>query len=175
MSVYCITSLIKFPVILHKLLYKRVCVLGKQNFWGTVANTVCGLFPWDANIHYFCGSPSCHEIFHTLYSSVYTCSNLDRQCFVMALFRNLHAIDNVLDTQGPISQAVLHMMLDSAVIEWSSLINTTKGVWPDIMRCVGSQDISATVLLFGVCIIIILLISNCIITSDFIVLPPCTV
>ena len=86
MSVYCVTSLIKFPVILHKLLYKRVCALGKQNFCGTVANTVCGLFLWSANFHYFCGSPSCHEIFHTLCSSVYTCSNLDRRRFVMFFF-----------------------------------------------------------------------------------------
>ena len=83
--------------------------LGKQIFCGTVANTVCGLFPWGANFHYFCGSPSCYEIFHTLCSTVYTCSNLDRRCFVMALFRNLCPINS------PISQAVLHVMVDSAV------------------------------------------------------------
>ena len=40
------------------------------------------------------------------------------------------------------------------------------------MRCVRSQDKNATMLLFGVCVIII---SNCIIISDFIVLPPYTI
>jgi len=84
--------------------------LGKQNFCGTVANTVCGLFPWGANFHYFCGSPSCHEIFHTLCSAVYMCSNLDRRCFVMALFRNLRPIDSV-----PFLKLSC-VMLDSAVI-----------------------------------------------------------
>ena len=73
MSVYRVTSLIKFPVIN----YKRVCVLGKQNF--------C-LFLWFT---------SCHKIFHTLCSAVYTCSNLDWRRFVMALFRSLHPIDSV--------------------------------------------------------------------------------
>ena len=36
-------------------------------------------------------------------------------CFFF-FFRNLHPIDNVLDTQCPITKAVLRVMLDSAVI-----------------------------------------------------------
>ena len=46
------------------------------------------------------------------------------------------------------------------------------------MRCVRSQDVSkqnTTMMLFGVCIIINLLISNCIIIFVFIFLPPCTI
>ena len=32
---------------------------------------------------------STHEIFHTLCKAVYMCSNLDRRCFVLALFHYL--------------------------------------------------------------------------------------
>ena len=39
---------------------------------------------------------STHKIFHTLCSAVYTCSNLDRQCFVMALF---HYLGPIVDTE----------------------------------------------------------------------------
>ena len=73
-----------------------------------------GLFSWGANFHYFHGAPkfSTHKIFHTLRSTVCTCSNLDQRRFVMALFRYLHPIDSVLDTQGPLSQAVPPVMAE---------------------------------------------------------------
>ena len=50
---------------------------------------------------------STHEIFPSLCSTVYICSNLDRQRFV-TLFRYLcpMAIDSALDPQHPLSQAV---------------------------------------------------------------------
>ena len=53
---------------------------------------------------------STHKIFHTLCSAAYTWSSLDRQHFVMSLFCYLRHIENVLDTQGPLSQAVLRVM-----------------------------------------------------------------
>ena len=68
------------------------------------------LFPWGANFCYFRGSPRCHEIFHTLCSAAYTWSSLDRQHFVMPLFCYSRHIESVLNTQGPLSQAVLRVM-----------------------------------------------------------------
>ena len=50
--------------------------------------------------------PAATSPFYTLCSSVYMCSNLDRWRFV---FCYLHPIDSVLDTQGPLPQAVSHV------------------------------------------------------------------
>jgi len=77
----------------------------------TVIMPYSGLFPWGANFRYFRGSPGCHKIFHsctkifhTLCSADYTCSNLDWQRFVTALF---HYLQYPWPTESPFSmQAV---------------------------------------------------------------------
>ena len=48
--------------------------------------------------------------FSTHCSAAYTWTSLDRQHFVMPLFCYLRHIESVLNTQGPLSQAVLCVM-----------------------------------------------------------------
>ena len=93
-----------------------MCVLGKQNFCGTVANTICGLFPWGANFHYFVVHPavtkfSTHCVALSTRAQIWTDDVL-----LWLFFKTSVPLTNVLDTKSPISQAVLHVMLDSAVI-----------------------------------------------------------
>ena len=66
-----------------------------------------GLFPWGANFR-FSWFPRVSRNFHPqkfstlLCSAVYTCSNLDRRCFLWLFFATCSA----LGLQGPLSQAV---------------------------------------------------------------------
>ena len=59
------------------------------------------------NFCYFRGSPRCHKIFHPwiFTTFLHACAQIWTGD-VMALFRYLRLIDSVLDTQGPLSQAV---------------------------------------------------------------------
>ena len=72
-----------------------------------------GLFLWGANFRYFHGSPGCHEIFHprkfplalSTRAQIWTGDVL---LWLFSLY--LCLIDSVLDTQGPLSQAVSRVM-----------------------------------------------------------------
>ena len=71
-----------------------------------------GLFPWGAKFHDFRGSPDVTNFSAQCINTVYTCSNFDRRCFVMAHFSYLHSIDSILDIQDPLSQAVPRVMAE---------------------------------------------------------------
>ena len=69
----------------------QYCIVGY--FHGVLISMIFVVHPMSQNF-----PPT--KFFAQCINTVYTCSNLDRQHFVMAHFSYLHSIDSVLDTQG---------------------------------------------------------------------------
>ena len=74
------------------------------------------LFSWGVNFNLEITKYSTHiyDRLHVLYNIKQTSAKSN---FTMVLFRYLHPVDNALDPQGPLSQAILHAVINKVNME----------------------------------------------------------